>query len=94
MMPSSVYGENETTAYILSRLHTYAAASGIGNLLGFVPKIERPFHFFHHELLRRLVCRMIGEWAEQGMIPNDPSLLSDLIVRSCYGNAKRYFKFE
>ena len=44
-----------------------------------------------HEYFRRILCNILGSWAEAGEIPNDFSLLSGMVKDISFGNAKRYF---
>ena len=46
-----------------------------------------------HEYFRRILCRLIGEWVENGMYPNDMELLSEIVRGVSYENAKAYFHF-
>ena len=46
-----------------------------------------------HEYFRRILCRVVGEWVEEGMFPDDMDTLSDIVKAISYGNAKRYFGF-
>ncbi len=48
--------------------------------------------YTRHEYFRRILCDMVGTWAEQGEVPNDLSLLGPMIENICFGNAKRYFE--
>jgi glucuronate isomerase len=45
-----------------------------------------------HEYFRRILCNIIGTWAENGEIPNDFALLSLMVKDISFGNAKRYFE--
>ncbi|MFZ9505000.1 MAG: glucuronate isomerase, partial [Cyclobacteriaceae bacterium] len=45
-----------------------------------------------HEYFRRILCNLIGRDVENGELPNDEELLSELIRGVCYENAKRYLK--
>ena len=45
-----------------------------------------------HEYFRRILCNMLGSWAEAGEIPRDFKLLSGMVRDISFGNAKRYFK--
>jgi glucuronate isomerase len=47
-----------------------------------------------HEYFRRLVCNYVGEEVEKGLIPDDETMLKELIEGICYKNAKEYFRFE
>jgi glucuronate isomerase len=44
-----------------------------------------------HEYFRRILCNMLGIWAEAGEIPNDFALLSGMVKDISFGNAKTYF---
>lgn len=48
--------------------------------------------YTRHEYFRRILCNMLGNWVENGEVPNDMSLLGDMINNICYHNAKHYFK--
>jgi glucuronate isomerase len=45
-----------------------------------------------HEYFRRILCNMLGTWAEAGEIPNDFTLLAGMVKDISFGNAKRYFE--
>lgn len=47
-----------------------------------------------HEYFRRLVCTLIGGWAEQGEAPCDMELLGRIVEGICYRNAEEYFRFK
>ena len=44
-----------------------------------------------HEYFRRILCNLLGTWAEAWEIPGDFSLLSGIVKDISFGNAKRYF---
>jgi glucuronate isomerase len=44
-----------------------------------------------HEYFRRILCNMLGTWAEEGEIPHDFELLSSMVRDISFGNAQRYF---
>ena len=45
-----------------------------------------------HEYFRRILCNLIGNWAEEGEIPNDFALLSGMVCDISFRNAQRYFE--
>jgi glucuronate isomerase len=47
-----------------------------------------------HEYFRRLLCDIIGKWAENGEIPNDFELLGGLVKDISFRNALQYFTNE
>ncbi|QPB43578.1 glucuronate isomerase [Rodentibacter haemolyticus] len=48
--------------------------------------------FTRHEYFRRILCNLIGNWVENGEVPNDLDLLGKMVQDICFNNAKAYFK--
>ena len=70
--------------------------SSVGLLSKFVGMLtdSRSFLSFpRHEYFRRLLCGVIGQDVEAGLIPDDKDLLDQLIKGICFDNAKNYFNF-
>jgi glucuronate isomerase len=44
-----------------------------------------------HEYFRRVLCNILGTWAENGEIPNDFELLGGMVKDISFRNARRYF---
>jgi glucuronate isomerase len=44
-----------------------------------------------HEYFRRLLCNILGTWAENGEVPNDFELLGTMVRDISFANAQRYF---
>lgn len=47
--------------------------------------------YTRHEYFRRILCNLIGQWVEEGEIPDDSAMLGELIQNVCFNNAARYF---
>ena len=47
-----------------------------------------------HEYFRRILCRVFGEWVEQGFFPEDMETLKQIVSDISYNNAKQYFNFQ
>ena len=45
-----------------------------------------------HEYFRRIMCNLIGNWAEDGEYPCDMEKLEKIVKDISFGNAKRYFE--
>lgn len=72
------------------------ALSNLGLLSRFVGMLtdSRSFMSYpRHEYFRRLLCGLLGREAEQGLLPDDFGLLSELVARVSYRNAAEYFGF-
>ncbi len=72
------------------------ALSALGLLSRFVGMLtdSRSFLSFpRHEYFRRILCNLLGNDVENGLIPNDKELLGQMVENISYYNAKNYFKF-
>ncbi|MEW4372650.1 glucuronate isomerase [Paenibacillus kandeliae] len=49
--------------------------------------------YTRHEYFRRLLCDLLGSWVESGEVPDDMSLLKQIVAGICYNNAEQYFDF-
>ena len=47
--------------------------------------------YSRHEYFRRILCNIIGGWAEKGEIPNDIKYLGNIIENICFNNSNVYF---
>ncbi len=50
--------------------------------------------YSRHEYFRRLLCGMLGRDMENGMVPNDVTMVGAMAQDICYNNARDYFPFE
>ncbi len=67
-----------------------------GYLAGFVGMLTDSRSFLsypRHEYFRRILCRIFGEWVEEGFYPEDMDTLKEIVRDICFDNAKRYFGF-
>ena len=73
------------------------ALSNVGLLSRFVGMLtdSRSFMSYpRHEYFRRLLCNLLGTEVERGEIPNDRTLLGNLVRGICFENAKAHFGLE
>lgn len=49
--------------------------------------------YTRHEYFRRILCNVIGEWVENGELPNDTESLGQIVSDISYNNAEKYFQF-
>ena len=50
--------------------------------------------FSRHEYFRRILCNIIGNDMETGIIPNDFDMATHLIEKICFKNVKSYFQYS
>lgn len=73
------------------------ALSNMGLLSRFVGMLtdSRSFlSYSRHEYFRRLLCNILGDEIERGLIPRDFGLVGDLVRAVCFENARDFFGFE
>jgi glucuronate isomerase len=49
--------------------------------------------FPRHEYFRRILCNLLGNDVENGLIPDDMGLIGKMVENICYYNARNYFGF-
>lgn len=73
------------------------ALANTGLLSGFIGMLtdSRSFlSYARHEYFRRVLCGLLGQWMEDGEIPDDEALVGAMVKDICYGNAAAYFGLE
>ena len=73
------------------------ALSSLGLLANFVGMLTDSRSFLsypRHEYFRRLLCQILGEEVEKGMLPKDMELLEGMVRDICYRNAESYFGMQ
>ena len=70
--------------------------ANLGYLAGFVGMLTDSRSFLsypRHEYFRRILCRLLGEWVEDGRFPADMDTLKDIVRAISCENARNYFRF-
>ena len=73
------------------------ALSNLGLLSRFVGMLtdSRSFMSYpRHEYFRRTLCNLLGGDMARGELPNDISLVGNLVRRICFANARDFFGLE
>ena len=71
--------------------------ANLGYLAGFVGMLTDSRSFLsypRHEYFRRILCRLLGEWVEDGRFPQDYDILGEIVKGICHDNASKYFAFQ
>ena len=84
---------SDSLAGITRQLEVFAQESLLGNFTGMLTDSRSFLSYPRHEYFRRVLCRLVGSWVEDGRIPDDEEWLKDLVSRICYQNAHDYFGF-
>ena len=70
--------------------------ASLGYLAGFVGMLTDSRSFLsypRHEYFRRILCRLIGQWVEDGRFPQDYDILGEIVSGISANNARKYFAF-
>lgn len=81
-------------AGILTHFQTLASHALLGTFIGMTTDSRSLASYPRHEYFRRVLCRTLGRWVEDGEYPSDEDALRSLVEGICYHNAKRYFGFS
>lgn len=49
--------------------------------------------YSRHDYFRRVLCNILGDDIEQGLIPNDIELIGEIVQKICYQNARDFFRY-
>lgn len=71
-------------------LKDLAALGSLGTFIGMLTDSRSLLSYPRHEYFRRILCRVIGEWVEDGQYPNDKKALSSLVRGICCDNVRQY----
>lgn len=63
----------------------------LSHFIGMTTDSRSLLSYVRHEYFRRIVCNIIGEWVEEGKVPNDEKILKQMVENIGFNNAKKYF---
>jgi glucuronate isomerase len=74
------------------QMRILASVGLLSRFVGMLTDSRSFLSYPRHEYFRRILCNLIGNWAEEGEIPNDFALLSGMVRDISFRNAQRYFE--
>ncbi|MFD0961297.1 glucuronate isomerase [Paenibacillus chungangensis] len=93
MQLGSAWWFNDTKNGMLDQMNSLANLGLLSRFVGMLTDSRSFLSYTRHEYFRRLLCNLLGEWAENGEVPNDIELLGNIAENISYRNAKAYFQF-
>lgn len=90
----SAWWFNDTKEGIREQLIHLAETGLLGNFIGMLTDSRSFLSYARHEYFRRILCGLIGGWAEAGECPGSLEELGRLVQDVCCYNAVRYFGLE
>lgn len=85
---------NDTCDGITAHLKGLAARGVLGNFVGMLTDSRSFLSYARHGYFRRILCNLVGAWAETGAYTSELPALRTLIEQICYRNAQSYFGLE
>ncbi|MBE9519181.1 MAG: glucuronate isomerase, partial [Bacteroidetes bacterium] len=73
------------------QINTLSSLGLLSRFVGMLTDSRSFLSYPRHEYFRRILCNLIGKDVENGEIPNEASMVENLIKNVCYYNAKEYF---
>ncbi|MAO64082.1 MAG: glucuronate isomerase [Balneola sp.] len=66
----------------------------LSELIGMTTDSRSFLSFPRHEYYRRVLCNVLGDDIEKGILPNEMDLVGGMVKEISFGNAKRFFGFN
>ncbi len=66
----------------------------LGKFIGMETDSRSFTSYGRHEYFRRIMCRLLGKWIEDGWYAYDEEIVKEIVQGICYNNAIKYFKFN
>lgn len=79
---------NDQYQGIRKQMTDLASYGLVSQFIGMTTDSRSVFSFSRHEYFRRILCNLIAEWVENGNLPKDYDLLSNLVINISYMNSK------
>ena len=77
---------------ITQQLLTLSSYSLLGTSIGMTTDSRSILSFVRHDYYRRILCNLLGAWAEEGKLPDDFEYVSTLVKNIAYHNIKNWIK--
>ncbi len=76
-----------------AQIETLSQMGVLSQFVGMLTDRRSFLSYTRHEYFRRLLCNLLGDDMNRGRLPNDFTLVANLVEDICYRNAKNYFGF-
>lgn len=83
----------DTMDGMTNQMKTLGNLGVLGKFVGMETDSRSFTSYGRHEYFRRIMCRLIGGWVEEGMYANDEEALEEIVRGICFNNAMNYFNF-
>ncbi|MGA7293379.1 MAG: glucuronate isomerase [Terriglobales bacterium] len=75
------------------QLNALSTCGLLSRFVGMTTDSRSFMSFPRHEYFRRVLCNLLGNEVEAGLLPNDEAMIGAMVGNVCYNNAVNYFAF-
>jgi glucuronate isomerase len=79
---------------IESQLNVLSNMGLLSRFVGMLTDSRSFLSYPRHEYFRRILCNLLGNDVEAGLLPDDLNLLGAMVEDICFNNAKNYFPMQ
>lgn len=83
----------DTMDGMTNQMKTLGNLGVLGKFVGMETDSRSFTSYGRHEYFRRIMCRLLGRWVEDGWYANDDEVLEEIIKGISFNNAMKYFGF-
>ncbi len=83
----------DTMDGMTNQMKTLGYLGILGKFVGMETDSSSFSSYARHEYFRRIMCRLIGRWVEDGWYSDDEEMLKEIVEGISYNNAIKYFNF-
>ncbi|EMT39351.1 Glucuronate isomerase [Thermoanaerobacter thermohydrosulfuricus WC1] len=81
---------NDNKDGMIEQMKALANTGLLSRFVGIVTDSRSFLSYARHEYFRRILCNLLGEWVENGEVPNDIELLGKIVQGVSFNNVKEY----
>ncbi|ADD01508.1 Glucuronate isomerase [Thermoanaerobacter italicus Ab9] len=81
---------NDNKDGMIEQMKALANTGLLSRFVGMVTDSRSFLSYARHEYFRRILCNLLGEWVENGEVPNDIELLGKIVQGVSFNNVKEY----
>ena len=79
---------------MVEQLKTLANVGLLSRFVGMLTDSRSFLSFPRHEYFRRILSNLLGEWMQDGFVPNDFELIGEMNRRICYQNSENFLNLS
>ncbi|TXC90626.1 glucuronate isomerase [Metabacillus litoralis] len=76
---------------MLNQMTDLANLGVLSHFIGMTTDSRSLLSYVRHEYFRRILCNILGEWVEEGKVPNDEAILHQMVKNIGFTNSQKFF---